>query len=174
MTKDSDQELIDLPSGAAESGSDQEPARAYEVGYGKPPVATRFPKGRSGNPKGRKKKAPVDDMRLEVDEFFDTPVKVVEGGRTRTVSKIEAIVNMYRVQALHGDAKAAEALFRLAQKTGQFSRARPRSGMILVPPGTPEEQALLRVFHATNDCNREGPSADQACGFLSGNAPEGG
>jgi hypothetical protein len=25
----------------------------YEVGYGKPPVATRFEHGRSGNPRGR-------------------------------------------------------------------------------------------------------------------------
>ena len=29
------------------------PTDAYEVGYGKPPRHTRFPKGRSGNPKGR-------------------------------------------------------------------------------------------------------------------------
>ena len=27
----------------------------YDVGYGKPPVETRFRKGRSGNPKGRGK-----------------------------------------------------------------------------------------------------------------------
>ncbi len=157
---------------AAESGSDQEPERVYQIGYGKPPAATRFPKGRSGNPKGRKKKSPIDDMRVEVDEFFDATVKIVEGGRTRTVSKMEAIVNMYRVEALQGDAKAAEQLFRLAQRTGQFSKAKPRSGIILEAPGTPEEQALLRVFHTTNDCNREGPSADQACGFLAGHAPE--
>ena len=29
--------------------------RPYTVGYGKPPKHTRFPKGRSGNPKGRPK-----------------------------------------------------------------------------------------------------------------------
>ena len=27
----------------------------YEVGYGRPPVATRFSKGQSGNPRGRPK-----------------------------------------------------------------------------------------------------------------------
>jgi hypothetical protein len=27
----------------------------YEVGYGKPPANTRFPRGLSGNPKGRPK-----------------------------------------------------------------------------------------------------------------------
>jgi len=30
----------------------------YEVGYRKPPVATRFKKGASGNPSGRRKKIP--------------------------------------------------------------------------------------------------------------------
>ena len=29
----------------------------YEVGYGKPPVATRWQPGQSGNPKGREKGA---------------------------------------------------------------------------------------------------------------------
>ena len=37
---------------------DQEPSvtAGYEVGYGKPPVATRFKPGQSGNPKGAKRK----------------------------------------------------------------------------------------------------------------------
>ena len=35
------------------AGSTQ--ARQYEVGYGKPPQATRFQPGKSGNPKGRPK-----------------------------------------------------------------------------------------------------------------------
>ena len=31
------------------------PSRYYHVGYGKPPVHSRFAKGKSGNPKGRPK-----------------------------------------------------------------------------------------------------------------------
>jgi hypothetical protein len=30
---------------------------AYEVGYGKPPVHTRFKKGQSGNPRGSSRKS---------------------------------------------------------------------------------------------------------------------
>ena len=41
-----------------------QPRSGYEVGYAKPPLATRFAPGRSGNPKGRprgsKKQAPAE------------------------------------------------------------------------------------------------------------------
>ena len=35
--------------------SDDATDRDYDVGYGKPPKATRFRKGQTGNPKGRPK-----------------------------------------------------------------------------------------------------------------------
>ena len=35
--------------------------KPYEVGYGKPPRHTRFVKGRSGNPRGRPRKAASND-----------------------------------------------------------------------------------------------------------------
>ena len=47
---------------------DPEEAPTYEVGYGKPPQATRFQPGKSGNPKGRPKgsrKAPPADAAVE-------------------------------------------------------------------------------------------------------------
>jgi hypothetical protein len=31
----------------------------YEVGYGRPPVHTRFPAGKSGNPAGGRKRRPA-------------------------------------------------------------------------------------------------------------------
>ena len=37
------------------SRSAKEGAKPYAVGYGKPPVHTRFQKGESGNPRGKKK-----------------------------------------------------------------------------------------------------------------------
>src|SRR5258705_9938588 len=40
--------------------------RKYEVGRGKPPKATRFQKGKSGNPKGSRKKG----MRISIRERF--------------------------------------------------------------------------------------------------------
>lgn len=40
----------------AKKEAELQKSKDYEVGYGKPPKDTRFKKGRSGNPAGRKKK----------------------------------------------------------------------------------------------------------------------
>lgn len=45
----------------------------YEVGYRKPPRATRFQPGKSGNPNGRPKKAKSINALLEQALFGDLP-----------------------------------------------------------------------------------------------------
>ena len=48
------------------------PARAgYEVGFGKPPAATRFQPGRSGNPRGRPKGAKNKKPALNEERLKD-------------------------------------------------------------------------------------------------------
>jgi hypothetical protein len=58
----------------------------YEVGYGKPPMSTRFKKGVSGNPSGRPhQKHSHSSQNHDVGEIFRkvfaTPVKANVGGR---------------------------------------------------------------------------------------------
>ena len=123
----------------------------YEIGYRKPPKAHQFKKGESGNPRGRKRGEDVEDVRVVIEAIFAEPVKLREGGRVRTVSKLEAMLNSQLVNALKGDPKAVRALFRLGQKTSMFSRAKPKSCMVIDPPGTDEQRMILRAFHADQD-----------------------
>src|SRR5262245_11040533 len=60
----------------------------YDVGYGKPPVQSRFKRGQSGNPKGRPKGA--RNFSTDVKATLKAPVKVTRDGRPRKVSTQEA------------------------------------------------------------------------------------
>jgi hypothetical protein len=151
------QETVD-PAISDRSDPDEGHQGKYAVGYGKPPEATRFKKGRSGNPRGRKKKkTDRDDLRTTIEAVLEEPVKLRDGEKSRTVSRLEAILRVQRMNALKGDAKAAKAFFKLAQKTGYFSKAERKSLIVLHPPGNPEEQMILKAFEAA-----EGSLPEQA------------
>ena len=79
---------------------------AVPVGYGKPPVATRFVKGRSGNPKGRPK-----NRRREVpyDAVLGQMVTIREDGRERRVTAAEAFLLQLTQKGLAGDSAAARS-----------------------------------------------------------------
>jgi hypothetical protein len=72
----------------------------YEVGYGRPPVHTRFKPGQSGNPKGRPKGSKSPKAVLE--EVLARPITIIEGGRRRTIKQVEAILMALAAKALRG------------------------------------------------------------------------
>jgi hypothetical protein len=145
-----------LPAESSQESSrpDRGPARKadYEIGYGKPPKATRFKKGQSGNPAGAKKKVAVDDVRVMVEEVLAELITLRDGGKDRKVSRLEAMLRTQILNGLKGDSKAAKAVFRLSQKGGMFSQAKRRGTVVIDPPGsTPEDRMLLRAFHAEQE-----------------------
>jgi Family of unknown function (DUF5681) len=82
-----------------------------KVGYGRPPKATQFKRGRSGNPKGRPKgsRTLATDLAAELGE----PITVREEGRHRRVSKQRALIKSLMAKSLQGDVRAAAALLSL-------------------------------------------------------------
>src|SRR5687767_13330716 len=73
----------------------------YEVGYGRPPTHSRFRPGQSGNPTGRRRG--VRNLKTDVMLTLRTPIKVKEGGRSRTRSTQEGALLVLREKALRGD-----------------------------------------------------------------------
>jgi Family of unknown function (DUF5681) len=89
-------------------------SQGYAVGYGKPPLHTRFQSGRSGNPAGRPKG--MRNLSTDVRRILKVPVKINEGGRSRKVSTQEGTLMRLREKALKGDARALDRLLDLAAR----------------------------------------------------------
>lgn len=81
------------------------------VGYGRPPVATQFKPGQSGNPKGRPKGS--KNMLTLLMEELDQKVTVTSDGRTQRMSKRRVAVRQQVDRAVKGDPKAFAALMKL-------------------------------------------------------------
>lgn len=62
----------------------------YEVGYGKPPITTRFAPGQSGNPGGRKKG--LRNYETLVREVFEAEIDVTENGRRTKCTVAKALL----------------------------------------------------------------------------------
>lgn len=83
------------------------------VGYGRPPMMTRFRPGQSGNPRGRPKGA--RNLSTIVAAALSERVAINENGRRRRITKFEATVKQLVNRAASGEARATQLLLALVQ-----------------------------------------------------------
>lgn len=76
------------------------------VGHGKPPSASRFRKGQSGNPRGRPKNR---SREIPYDAVLGQMVTIREEGRERRVTAAEAFLLQLTQKGLAGDSAAARS-----------------------------------------------------------------
>jgi hypothetical protein len=112
----------------------------YEVGYGRPPLHTRFQKGHSGNPKG--KVQGQKNLKTELLKELKSKVPVTEGGRRQLLSKQSIIVKRMVSDAAKGDARAREQLLRLL---GEIERVQPPVA-VDDPIGKAKDAEILAQF----------------------------
>ena len=82
--------------------------RDYQVGYGKPPLHSRFKKGQSGNPRGR----PLFPKSLAADllDAMNQRVVVAENGRRRRMTKRQAMIAQLVNKSATADLRATKML----------------------------------------------------------------
>jgi Family of unknown function (DUF5681) len=78
----------------------------FSVGYGKPPVHSRFPKGKSGNPKGRP--WAYKNMSALLNEVLSQCITVSEGGKRKRMPKRKAMLTQLVNKALSGEVRSIQ------------------------------------------------------------------
>jgi hypothetical protein len=87
----------------------------YDIGYGKPPKHSQFPKGKSGHPSGRPK-APTG---ISIKEILDGDQ---HGKNGEIISRREAYVIALVNDALRGNQKAFSKFMKLMHRAGLMRR----------------------------------------------------
>ena len=121
-----------------------------EVGYKKPPKASRFQKGRSGNPSGRRRKAPgIPELLAKIAEQ-----KVLTHGKNgpKSMSKIEAILTQLANKAASGDLKAAKTFTELLIRFPELAKQENMKAM----ETNVKEKLLAALERHERDENNEG------------------
>lgn len=118
---ESDHATRDAANGGAhaEPSGDPDATHApdtYAVGYGRPPLHSRFKPGQSGNTKGRQKQS--RNMRTVLQQVLSEDMQIRESGRVRRMPAFEALVRTTLNRAFKGDPKAMASLLVLVKHCG--------------------------------------------------------
>jgi hypothetical protein len=99
---------------------------SYPVGYGRPPVHSRFRKGQSGNPGG--KPGPRNHLRENFETILVECLNASEEAlrNVKTANAVESLARRIVVQALDGRASAQKLLLEiLDRENGRFTAGPP-------------------------------------------------
>jgi Family of unknown function (DUF5681) len=127
--------------------SSNEPEPTYEVGYGKPPRANQFPKGRTGNPRG--KRQGEENTISAFKRIVAKRVKINDGEKVRTTTLAEAVILKNYNAAVQKDPFAMSNIFRLAEDAGEFvdfTEAKQVGRPIAVPEKNTSMEEFLPEF----------------------------
>ena len=120
------------------------------VGYKSPPDHTKWKKGRSGNPSGRKKGQ--RNLKTDLAEELSEVIQISEGGRARQLTKQRALLKALTARAIKGDARASSLILGLMTRLLDPHVDEPESDLGAA------DQALLDAFLAQRSSTTKGAS----------------
>ena len=125
---------------ARKSGTPPNQLGNHAIGYGRPPVHTRFKPGQSGNPVGRPKGA--TDLRAALVKALNEKVVVTEGGRRRKITKVEAAAKQLANKAASGDSRVLRLLREMSKASGNVAASPDPLATTESPALPPQKPAI--------------------------------
>jgi hypothetical protein len=111
----------------------------YVVGYGRPPKATQFKAGESGNSRGRPKGP--RSVGAVLRDVIQQRIAVTENGKTRRIPALEVMLRRLANDAMRNDAKAMRLLLSLIYQYAEAPESDHRLDEVLA-----EDQAILSRY----------------------------
>jgi hypothetical protein len=145
--------------GAQGDGSDD-----YDVGYGKPPVHSRFQKGRSGNPKGKPKGK--KNVKTMIRDILFEPLPMQVNGKQMNLNGVEGSALRLRQAGLGGDFRSAVQVVQLGMSLDpDVGSEKPEVESTIFDQKT--FNTMLRDYLANND---DGEDDGKGSGIVDGDA----
>lgn len=123
------------PNGQSDGDHDEKDA----IGYAKPPMATRFKSGQSGNRKGRPRGAKGKEAAVPRVLLEKRRVAATGTGRPRIATTLELTILLLKQLAAAGDQKAYWVQLDLARRYGESEPDQP-VGYLLIPTVASREE----------------------------------
>ena len=123
-----------------DNGRSSATARTYEVGYGRTPVHSRVKPGQVLNPRGRPKGQ--RDVKTVLSKALNERTKIREGNRTRTVTKLDAMI-LKMINDAHTNPKVQANLIALMKAVGMIETPEETTDQA---PLTVDDQSLIDDF----------------------------
>lgn len=99
-----------------------------KAGSKSPPIASRFKKGKSGNPKGRPRKETREKSASAFDLVIDRTLTVTRGGVAREITMEEALQHRTYQDAIAGNRPARREVLKMIAKREKFLAERKPQG----------------------------------------------
>ena len=125
-------------------------AKSYRVGYGRPPTEMQFKPGISGNPKGRRKKAP--SFSEVTEQVLNEKIEMRIGDRVLRMSNRRALVLSAVRQALAGKPKLLTVLPAIMRFENESLQGESDASLAMAA----ENEAILADFLARHKATATG------------------
>lgn len=153
------------------------PSPNYAVGFGRPPVSSRFQLGTSGNPRGRprRKERPqgvgspgeLSMLHQAVLEAGAAMVEVKRGDRRVKVPGYVAVIGALRDEAQHGNPRSADMFLKLYREAEEMERLRS----VQAGQGVEVTKMLARLIRTEGAAARENEQLRARIAELEGTGP---